>query len=106
MSCSMEIIQFLEECEQDNIIDNWEVYYNINIGHTDDYDKFDKNTNIDIVKNKCIELGSRLFVTKDNCQYYIRSPPFIKKNRDYKSIKQKIDTTPSNSNYNSYLLNY
>jgi hypothetical protein len=65
----------------------WEVF-NVNVGHTDDYIKMDKNTDMNEVKEKCIESGSMLFVTKDNCQYYIRSPPSHKKKRDTKSIKR------------------
>jgi hypothetical protein len=87
---------------------NWEVF-NVNVGHADDYFKMDKTTDINEVKEKCIELGSRLFVTKDNCQYYIRSPPGHKKKRDYNSIKRiaegMISRGKENPNgYKSYVL--
>ena len=88
----------------------WEVF-NVNVGHGDDYFKMDKMTDINEVKEKCIELGSMLFVTKDNCQYYIRSPPEHRKNRDYKSIKiiaekMKLMKDEENPNgYKSYVLN-
>ena len=86
----------------------WEVF-NVNVGHTDDYFKMDKTTDINEVKEKCIELGSRFFVTKDNCQYYIRSPPGKKKNRDTKSIKriakEMISSGKGDPNgYKSYVL--
>ena len=69
----------------------------------------DKTTDINEVKEKCIELGSRFFVTKDNCQYYIRSPPGKKKNRDTESIKriakEMISNGKENPNgYKSYVL--
>ena len=87
---------------------NWEVF-NVNVGHTDDYFKMDKTKDINEVKEKCIELGSRLFVTKDNCQYYIRSPPGHKKKRDTKSINRiaegMISRGKENPNgYKSYVL--
>ena len=115
MSCSMEIIQFYEECEREELEkieeekeeeEEWEVYYNKNVGHCDDHYKLDKNTSIDEVKEKCKELGSRLFIASQNRMYYIRSPPWKKKNRDYESLKHKLNSQPENSNYNSYLLNY
>ena len=86
----------------------WEVF-NVNVGHGDDYAKMDKTTDINEVKEKCIELGSRFFVTKDNCQYYIRSPPGKKKNRDTESIKriakEMISNGKENPNgYKSYVL--
>ena len=68
MSCSMEIIKFYEECEMEELIKIKNNYnnYNINVGHGGDYYKFDKNTSIDEVKEKCKEFGSRLFVAKHN----------------------------------------
>jgi len=88
----------------------WEEIH-VNIGHGDDYFKMDKNTDINEVKDKCIELGSLLFVTKHNCQYYIRSPPDVKKKRDYKSIKNIAESMISagkedTHGYKSYVLNY
>ena len=79
----------------------------LNIGHSDDFYKMHKNTDINEVKKKCIELKSNLFVAKSNCQYYIRSPPSVKKNRDYKSIKNKAEEMISNgkvSKWKSYIL--
>ena len=89
--------------------DNWVEYNNVNVFGGDDYYKLPSSTHIDVVKNKCKELGSRVFVTKDNCQFYIRSPPSVKNNRDYNSIKNKIDERISLekfSTYKTYLLDY
>ena len=78
----------------------------------DDYFKMDKDTPIDVVKEKCIELGSWCFVTKDNCQRYIRSPPGgRKKNRDRKSImdkaeQRKIEGKVCPQGYKSYVYGY
>lgn len=69
----------------------WEEETNLDIGRTDDFEKMPKTKTIDEVKKRCIELGSHLFVAKTNNQYYIRSPPNRKQNRDYNSIKQKAE---------------
>ena len=69
----------------------WEEETNLDIGRTDDFEKMPKTKSIDEVKKRCIELGSHLFVAKTNNQYYIRSPPNRKQNRDYNSIKQKAE---------------
>ena len=39
----------------------WEVF-NVNVGYTDDYFKMDKTTDINEVKEKCIELDSHLII--------------------------------------------
>ena len=56
----------------------WDVV-SLDIYPGDDYHKMNKNTDIEEVKKKCIELGSNLFIAKPNCQYYISSPPSVKK---------------------------
>ena len=88
--------------------DNWEEY-NVDVFGGDDYHRLPRSTHIDEVKKICKEKGSRAFVTKDNCQYYIRSPPSVKKNRDYISLKCKIEERISLkkfSKYKTYLLDY
>jgi hypothetical protein len=89
--------------------DIWEIY-DTNVGHTDDKHKFPKNTPMGEVKKKCIEIGSRIFVAKVNCQYYIRSPPQDKKNRDYNSLKvkalERIAQGKHDNGWKTYLLNY
>ena len=89
--------------------DEWEVY-NVNVFHTDDYYVLPKTAHIDEAKKKCKELGSRVFVTKNYCQYYIRSPPSAKKNRDYNYSKNKAEERVSlkkdDKGYHTYLLNY
>ena len=68
----------------------WEVF-DVDVYANDDYHKMPAGRSIDDVKEECIRLGARCFVTKDNCQYYIRSPPGgRKKGRDYSSIKKKV----------------
>ena len=89
--------------------DEWEVY-NVNLFHTDDYYVLPNTAHMDEAKKKCKELGSRVFVTKNNCQYYIRSPPSVKKNRDYNYSKNKAEERVSlkkgDKGYHTYLLNY
>jgi hypothetical protein len=77
--------------ENKKLIYEWEEEKNINIGHCDDFEKMPKTKTIDEVKKRCIELGSHLFIQKPGNQYYIRSPPNVKKNRDYNSIKLKAE---------------
>tara|TARA_Y100000389_G_scaffold114289_1_gene111473 strand:+ start:409 stop:801 length:393 start_codon:yes stop_codon:yes gene_type:complete len=84
----------------------WEVI-NGNIGKGDDYRKVKKTADINEVKKICIEIGSNLIITKPNGQYYIRSPPHLKKNRDYISIKNKADEIESKgriTRWKSYIL--
>lgn len=71
------------------ILDEWEEEKDLDMGRADDFEKMPKTKTIDEVKKRCIELGLHLFIAKANNQYYIRSPPNLKKNRDYNSIKQK-----------------
>ena len=73
------------------IVYEWEEEKNLDIGRADDFEKMPKTKTIDEVKQRCIEIGSHLFIAKANNQYYIRSPPNRKKNRDYNSIKQKAE---------------
>lgn len=73
------------------ILYEWEEEKDLDIGRADDFEKMPKTKTIDEVKKRCIELGSHLFIAKANNQYYIRSPPNLKKNRDYNSIKQKAE---------------
>jgi hypothetical protein len=84
----------------------WEVIYG-DIGKGDDYRKVKKTADINDVKKICIEIGSNLFISKPNCQYYIRSPPHMKNNRDYISIKKKADEIESKgiiTGWKSYIL--
>ena len=92
----------------------WEVY-DVDVYANDDYHKMPAGTPINVVKEVCIKLGSRCFVTKDNCQYYIRSPPGgRKKGRDYSSIKKKVAESKKAvakgvhrpNGYKSYVCNY
>ena len=89
--------------------DEWEVY-NVDVFHLDDYYVLPKTVDMDEAKKKCKELGSRVFVTKNYCQYYIRSPPSAKKNRDYNYSKNKAEERVSlkkdDKGYHTYLLNY
>lgn len=73
------------------IVYEWEEEKNLDIGRADDFEKMPKTKTIDEVKQKCIEIGSHLFVQKPGNQYYIRSPPNRKKNRDYNSIRLKVE---------------
>ena len=83
------------ETNQENhikkIVYEWEQEDNLDVCRCDDFEKMPKTKTIDEVKKRCIELGSHLFVQKPGNQYYIRSPPNIKKNRDYNSIRLKVE---------------
>ena len=77
--------------DENKILYEWEEEKDLDIYCADDFEKMPETKTIDEVKKICIELGSHLFIAKANNQYYIRSPPNIKKNRDYNSIKQKAE---------------
>ena len=117
-----DLVQFMNELMNKDAIENknsiqddvWEIY-DTNIGYGDNYKTCDKNKTMDEVKALCKELDSRAFVTKPNCQYYIRSPPSVMKNRDYNSIKNKAEEKVSKGKHKyktenqinkTYLLNY
>ena len=108
-----DLFQDAMECSSDDdeveYPDEWEVY-NVNVFHTDDYYVLPKTAHMDEAKKKCKELGSRVFVTKNYCQYYIRSPPSAKKNRDYNYSKNKAEERvylkKDDKGYHTYLLNY
>ena len=102
----------------DTVIDpnSTEFVYDWCYAHGDDYETLPPGTPISHVIERCIELGSRAFITnKDNTNtYYIRTPPNIKPRarRDYNSIKKCLEETRTNGKnhhkYNAitYILNY
>lgn len=96
-------------CENNTDID-YEIF-DTNIGSGDDYFTFPSTASISDVIKKCIEIGSYIFVTKPGCQFYIRSPPTKKCNREYETLKKNaIDKVSKNKKcrqgYKTYLLNY
>ena len=93
---------------------NTDIHYDIfdtNIGAGDDYFTFPSTASISDVIKKCIEIGSYIFVTKPGCQFYIRSPPTKKCNREYETLKKNaLDRVSKNikckQGYKTYLINF
>ena len=87
----------------------WEEFPNVNVGKGDDMYVMPRDTTLEEVKAKCIELGSHHFVAKVGCQKYIRSPPSKKKNKDYRSVLNNANKRTTNglsSTYTTYICNY
>ena len=103
-------------CEN-NTTNHYEIFdtnieiFDTNIGSGDDYFTFPSTASISDVVKKCIEIGSYIFVTKPGCQFYIRSPPTKKCNREYETLKKNaLDRVSKNikckQGYKTYLINF
>lgn len=84
--------------------------FDVDVHPGDDYYKMPKNTSLKDIKDKMKELGSHVFVTKEENMIYIRSPPSKKNGRDIESIREKAnDLILSGKDYHgwkTYLYKY
>ena len=114
---NLQIELFKKNLCENNTSNNYDIFdtnieiFDTNIGSGDDYFTFPSTASISDVIKKCIEIGSYIFVTKPGCQFYIRSPPTKKCNREYETLKKNaLDRVSKNikckQGYKTYLINF
>ena len=114
---NLQIELFKKNLCENNTSNNYDIFdtnieiFDTNIGSGDDYFTFPSTASISDVVKKCIEIGSYIFVTKPGCQFYIRSPPTKKCNREYETLKKNaLDRVSKNikckQGYKTYLINF